>query len=163
MKKKQCDSLLHTYVHKCPKMQTHACKYQAQEQAHKLQTWVAWRSSVLPLSAPSQTLCNAPAGRGPTVCACRCDHTGPKRGTTHRNTCFYTCTCTQTPEASVETQCSLKVCGSVLALWSCKVKVQDGYISAGLVHSPNQDNATWHWTNHMHNDTEETFQGQTWP
>lgn len=93
-----------THIHKCPKTKTR--NYNTQEQAHRKRwpTWVAWRSSVLPLSAPSQTLCNAPAGRGPTVCACRCDHTGPKRGTTHRNACFYTCICTQTVEDSVEKQ-----------------------------------------------------------
>lgn len=49
-------------------------------QKTKVHTWAAWRSFALSPSAPSQTLCSAPPGRGPTACACRWHHTGPKRG-----------------------------------------------------------------------------------
>ncbi len=131
-------------------------------------TWVAWRSSALSLSAPSQTLCNAPPGRGLTACACRCDRTGPKRGTVQRNTCFHTCTCSLTTHFSTKQSKGFWIiehfslfCTPALK-WNNNydVKVEGSYTSVGLaaifMHSPNlrQCNRT---LNIQHNETDEFF------
>lgn len=81
-KKKQCN---YVYI----KPPAHSRCMSASRDKNMNHTWAAWRSSALLPSAPLQTLCNAPPGRGQTACACRWHHTGPVRGRTRRP--LFTC------------------------------------------------------------------------